>query len=40
MSLRVESSDQDERLWARIHGTGLNLTSNRRTILAVFFAGT
>jgi Fe2+ or Zn2+ uptake regulation protein len=40
MSLGVESSDQDERLWARIHGAGLNLTSNRRTILAVFFAGT
>ena len=40
MSVGVESSDQDERLWARIHGAGLNLTSNRRTILAVFFAGT
>ena len=40
MSLRVESSDQDDRLWARLHGAGLRLTSNRRTILDVFFAGT
>jgi Fe2+ or Zn2+ uptake regulation protein len=40
MSLRVEPTDQDERLWARLHSAGLNLTENRRTILAVFFAGT
>jgi Fe2+ or Zn2+ uptake regulation protein len=40
MSLRVEPSHQDERLWARLHGTGLRLTSNRRTILDVFLAGT
>jgi len=38
MRLRIES-DQDERLLARLHGAGLHLTSNRRTILAVFFAG-
>ena len=40
MSLRVESSDQDERLWAHLHGAGLNFTQNRRTVLAVFLAGT
>jgi Fe2+ or Zn2+ uptake regulation protein len=40
MSLRVESSHQDERLWARLHGAGLNFTQNRRTVLAVFLAGT
>jgi Fe2+ or Zn2+ uptake regulation protein len=40
MRLRVEPTDQDERLWARLHGAGLKLTSNRRTILAVFVAGT
>jgi Fe2+ or Zn2+ uptake regulation protein len=40
MSLRVESSDQDERLWERLHGAGLNFTQNRRTVLAVFLAGT
>jgi Fe2+ or Zn2+ uptake regulation protein len=40
MSLRVESSDQDERLWERLHGAGLHLTSNRLSILDVFLAGT
>jgi hypothetical protein len=40
MSLRVESSDQDERLWERLHGAGLNFTQNRRTVLAVFLAST
>ncbi len=40
MSLRVESTDQDERVLARLRGAGLNLTSNRRTILPVFLAGT
>jgi Fur family transcriptional regulator, ferric uptake regulator len=40
MSLRVESSDQDERLWAHLHGVGLNFTQNRRTVLAVFLAST
>jgi Fe2+ or Zn2+ uptake regulation protein len=40
MRLRVEPSVQDERLWAWLHSAGLHLTSNRRTILAVFFAGT
>jgi Fe2+ or Zn2+ uptake regulation protein len=40
MSLRVESTDHDERLWARLHGAGLNFTKNRRTILAVFLSGT
>ena len=40
MSFRVEPTDQDERLWARLHSGGLRLTNNRRTILAVFFAVT
>ena len=40
MSVRVESSHQDERLWARLHGAGLNFTQNRRTVLAVFLAVT
>lgn len=40
MSLRVEPNDQDEKLWAYLHRAGLKLTNNRRTILAVFFAGT
>jgi hypothetical protein len=40
MRLRVESTDQDERLLARLHGAGLHLTENRRTIVSVFFAGT
>jgi Fe2+ or Zn2+ uptake regulation protein len=40
MSVRVESSPLDERLWARLHGAGLNFTQNRRTVLAVFLAVT
>ena len=40
MSLRVESSGQDERLWEHLHGAGLNFTQNRRTVLAVFLAST
>jgi Fe2+ or Zn2+ uptake regulation protein len=40
MRLRVELSDQDERVWARLHSAGVRLTSHRRTILALFFAST
>ena len=40
MSLRVESSDQNEKLRARLHGAGLRLTSNRFTVFDVFLAGT
>jgi Fe2+ or Zn2+ uptake regulation protein len=40
MSLRVDSSHQDDKLWARLHGAGLNFTENRRAILAVFLAAT
>jgi Fur family transcriptional regulator, ferric uptake regulator len=40
MSLRVESSHQDDRLRARLRGAGLRLTSNRLTVLDVFLAGT
>ena len=40
MSVRIESGLQDERLWARLRGAGLTFTQNRRTVLAVFLAGT
>jgi Fe2+ or Zn2+ uptake regulation protein len=40
MSLGVESSGQEKEVLAYVHGAGLNLTKNRRTILAVFLAGT
>jgi Fe2+ or Zn2+ uptake regulation protein len=40
MSLRIESSPQDEKVWAQLHGAGLKLTHNRLTILDVFLAGT
>lgn len=36
MSLRVEASHKDERLWAQLHGAGLKFTSNRLTVLDVF----
>jgi Fe2+ or Zn2+ uptake regulation protein len=31
--------DAHERLWVQLHAAGLNLTGQRRTILAIFFAG-
>jgi Fe2+ or Zn2+ uptake regulation protein len=40
MSLRVESTDQVEKLWAHLHSAGLHFTENRRAILAVFLAVT
>jgi Fe2+ or Zn2+ uptake regulation protein len=40
MSLRVDAADQEKQVLAYVRGAGLNLTENRRTILAVFWAGT
>ena len=40
MSLRIESSHQDEKLRAQLHGAGLKLTNNRLSVLDVFLAGT
>jgi Fur family transcriptional regulator, ferric uptake regulator len=40
MSLRIESSHQDPKVRAQLHGAGLHLTSNRLSILDVFLAGT
>jgi Fe2+ or Zn2+ uptake regulation protein len=40
MSVRVESSPLDEKVRAQLHGAGLDLTSNRLSILDVFLAGT
>ena len=40
MSLRVEPTDQEKQVLVYVHGAGLNITKNRRTILAVFLAGT
>jgi Fe2+ or Zn2+ uptake regulation protein len=40
MSLRVEPTDQEKQVLVYVRGAGLNLTKNRRTILAVFLAGT
>ncbi len=40
MSTRVEATDQETQVLAHVRGAGLNFTNNRRTILAVFLAGT
>jgi Fur family ferric uptake transcriptional regulator len=40
MSLRIESSHQDEKLRAQLHAAGLKLTNNRLSVLDVFLAGT
>jgi Fe2+ or Zn2+ uptake regulation protein len=40
MSTRVEATDQETQVLAYVRGAGLNFTNNRRTILAVFLAGT
>lgn len=40
MSLRLEPSRQDEKLYAHLHRSGLKLTSNRCTVLDVFLACT
>jgi Fe2+ or Zn2+ uptake regulation protein len=40
MSSRVETTEQETQVLAYVRGAGLNFTNNRRTILAVFLAGT
>jgi hypothetical protein len=40
MSLRLEATEQEKQVLVYVHGAALNLTKNRRTILAVFLAGT
>jgi Fur family ferric uptake transcriptional regulator len=40
MSTRAEATDQETRVLAHVRGAGLNFTQNRRTVLAVFLAGT
>jgi Fe2+ or Zn2+ uptake regulation protein len=40
MSTQVEATDQETQVLAYVRGAGLNFTNNRRTILAVFLAGT
>lgn len=39
MSARVEATDQEKQVLVYVRGAGLNFTRNRRTILAVFLAG-
>ena len=40
MKLLLEPTDQEKQVLLYVRGAGLNLTKNRRTILAVFLAGT
>jgi len=40
MSLHVETTEQEKEVSLYIRGAALNFTKNRRTILAVFLAGT
>jgi Fe2+ or Zn2+ uptake regulation protein len=40
MSTRVEATHQETLVLAHVRGAGLHFTKNRRTILAVFLAGT
>jgi Fur family transcriptional regulator, ferric uptake regulator len=40
MKLLLEPTDQEKQVLVYVRGAGLNLTKNRRTILAVFLAGT
>jgi Fe2+ or Zn2+ uptake regulation protein len=40
MTPRIEATDQETRVLAQVRGAGLNFSENRRTILAVFLAGT
>ena len=40
MSSRVETTEQEKQVLLYVRGAALNFTQNRRTVLAVFLAGT